>query len=405
MGDFGNSHEGLAIHEIRPICWNETGKAVTKNGHLLGLHPRLSKSLLEYCNDMGITQIMRELTMDSHCRHCSSEDDDDDDSHDDGFAQQDDYCCDIDIRLQHEYDWFIQRVDGVIWQSDMHWLSPSDAKSVEHYLQALSRAGFDDVLKAIGEHFHYTGLVAYHMSVIAVSHCTPGSLHVDVTGTGDKSINVIIPLVRYYIYQVPCDALAAVLYSRQSSITSFKTPNFLQTVPTLTRFSKNTHTYLQILANYTNDPELQVRSDAPELQIGTFKYQYNVATLVGDDCFHATNSVNYHGQEMRMAATVYLADINEHNIAALTSPYVTYPKHYPPPSQPELLWQQAKRHWNPDDPSSKLPTTTTTTTTTSSCGVAITTTTMATAVVGESQLLASKQGDEPEPAREEPAKR
>jgi hypothetical protein len=182
MGDFGNSQEDLSIGEIRHICWNETGQAVTKNGHLLGLHPRLSASLLEYCNDMGITQIMRELTMDSR-----------------DVYEQDDFCSDIDIRLLQEYDWFIQRVDGCQWQSDMHWLSPSDAKSVEHYLQAFSQAGFDDVLKTIGEHFGYTGLVAYHMSVIAVSHCTSGSLHVDVTGTGDKSINVIIPLVRYQV--------------------------------------------------------------------------------------------------------------------------------------------------------------------------------------------------------------
>jgi hypothetical protein len=112
---------------------------------------------------------------------------------------------------------------------------------------------------------------------------------------------------------------------------------------------------------------LQVRSDAPELKVGTFKYQYNVATLVGDDCYHATNAVDYHG-EMRMMATVYLADVDDDNIHAIMSKFVTYPRHYPPPAQPELLLQQAGRHWNRDDASSKLPITTTTTTAAEAAG-------------------------------------
>jgi hypothetical protein len=103
---------------------------------------------------------------------------------------------------------------------------------------------------------------------------------------------------------------------------------------------------------------LQVRGEAPDLKVGTLKYQNNVATLVGDDCFHATNAVDYHGEEMRMAATVYLADVDHDNINAIMSKFVTYPRHYPPPAHPEILLQQARKHWNRDDPSSKLPTTT-----------------------------------------------
>lgn len=132
----------------------------------------------------------------------------------------------------------------------------------------------------------------------------------------------------------------------------------------------------QILAN-TTGPELQVRGDAPDLKIGTLKYQYNVATLVGDNCFHATNSVDYHG-EMRMAATIFLADVGEDNISAIMDKYVTYPKHYPPPAQPELLLQQARKHWDRDNPSSKLPTTT------------------AAAAGGESFLVANEEEDQKE---------
>lgn len=206
MGDFGVASEGLLVGEIREIRWNETGEKVTKNGHSMGLHPRLSASLLEYCDDMGITQIMKELTIGSR---------------DTIYQHQDDFACDIDIRLfqgTNGFDWFIQRVDGVQWKSDMHWMSPSDAKSVENYLQAFGKAGFDDVLKSIGEFFGYKGLVAYHLSVIAVSNCTPGSLHVDVTGTGDRSMNVIIPLVRYCCYCCLCRKAYCRCRRRSSSI-------------------------------------------------------------------------------------------------------------------------------------------------------------------------------------------
>lgn len=89
--------------------------------------------------------------------------------------------------------------------------------------------------------------------------------------------------------------------------------------------------------------------------IGAMKYQYEVAALVGDNCYHATNAVDYHG-EMRMAATIFLADVGEDNIGAILSDYVTYAKQYPPPGQPELLLSQARAHWDRDNPRSKLPT-------------------------------------------------
>ena len=310
MGDFCVPLD-LAELEIRAIQWNDTGKTVTQNAHMIGLPPTLRESLLEYCDHMGITQIMKELTMGSiHTRshqeyqrqHPPEEDGDDELPHEVPKAILTENHTDI--RLQG-FDWYIQRADGASWKSDMHWLSPNDAVAEENYLEALSKAGFDRVLSSIGAHFGFQGLAAYHLSVIAVSHCQSGLLHVDATNTGSRAMNVIIPLV---------------------------------------------------LASDTG-PELNVQSDDTDgstQKVGKYRYQYDVAALVGDDAYHSTGAVQYHN-EMRMAATIYIADIGADNIDAILSDYVTYSQAYPPPGQPEILLRSAKKHWDCSNPSRKLP--------------------------------------------------
>ena len=77
----------------------------------------------------------------------------------------------------------------------MHWISPGDAESHNDFLKQLSLGGFDDVLKSIGEYYKLDGLVAYHLSFLAVSHCVRGYVHRDFSGTGGKAFNIIIPLM------------------------------------------------------------------------------------------------------------------------------------------------------------------------------------------------------------------
>jgi hypothetical protein len=296
----------LAEGEIRAMQWNDTGEIVTQNAHMIGLPPGLRESLLGYCDDMGITQIMKELTTghQEYRRHRRQYHQQEDGG--DALLQDAPLLLDYhtDIRLK-DFDWYIQRADRALWKSDMHWMSPSDAVAQENYLEALSQAGFDKVLRAVGDHFGFQGLVAYHLSVIAVSHCQSGSLHVDATNTGSRAMNVIIPLV---------------------------------------------------LASDTG-PELQLQSDDTDgstQNVGKYRYQYDVAALVGDDAYHGTGAVQYRN-EMRMAATVYIADIGADNIDAVLSDYVTYAQAYPPPNQPDILLRSAKKHWDSTNPSKRLP--------------------------------------------------
>ena len=190
----------------------------------------------------------------------------------------------------------------------MHWFSPGASPAHEHYLQALSVAGFDEILNGIGEYLGMDGLVAFHVTFIAVSFSNRAFLHFDVKETGAKVYNVIIPLV---------------------------------------------------LANETG-PELDLQKWSPDLPdyeqdntIGRYRYEYDVASMMGDNAHHATSACDYRNtKEMRMAATVYIADVNDANADDILNHYT---QAYPPNDDVELLKSWKARHWKKGDASRKLP--------------------------------------------------
>jgi hypothetical protein len=197
------------------------------------------------------------------------------------------------------YRWYVQRPDSH-WKSNMHWISPADNDAHEDYLRVLSAGGFDQVLNSVGTYFNLDGLSAYHVTFIAVSKCEKGYIHYDFTATGGKAFNIIIPL---------------------------------------------------ILANETG-PELDIQEDDGG-RVGRYKYELNVAAMVGDDALHATSAVDYlSANEMRMAATVYIADINADNIESIMNDFT---QAYPPKGDLDFLLNQAGQHWSPIDKSKRLP--------------------------------------------------
>lgn len=279
MGDFQLPQ--LKPGQIENIRWSEDGSIVTPNAYVIGLSPTLRHELLAYCDRLGITEMFRKLTYRGNPLEAGT---------------------DEEVVLQG-LNWFVQRPRS-FWNSNMHWISPLDADAHEDYLRALSVAGFDDVLKQIGESFGFEGLAAYHVTFIAVSHCTQGYLHYDITNSGAKVFNVIIPL---------------------------------------------------ILANETG-PELDLQASHSANKgerVGRLRYQYDVASMMGDDAHHATSAADYRlDKEMRMAATVYIADINEGNIDAILKDYT---QHYPPQDRPDLLLSMAGQHWHRKNPKARLP--------------------------------------------------
>jgi hypothetical protein len=211
MGDFIPSP--LKPGEMEVIRWANSGDIVTPNAYRLGFDSRFRETLVDYCNKLGITDYFRHVTVGGNAAPIGT---------------------DTYITLNGD-QWFLQRPDKN-WRSNLQWISPGDEASQQSYIEALSAAGFDDILAKIGENLGMDGLVAFHVTFIGVSHSTEGFMHYDVTETGRKAFNVIIPL---------------------------------------------------ILANDTG-PELDLQEseevdDDGELLVGRYRYEYDVASMLGDD--------------------------------------------------------------------------------------------------------------------------
>jgi hypothetical protein len=264
---------------ITPVRWQSTGEPVSPHSYRLGLDPKLTETLLEFCDETGITETFWSMLVDDNPLDPGS------------FAK---------IRLRDHY-WYIQR-PGLKWASNTHWISPFDESTHIEFLKALSKGGFDKVLDFIGNKFGFDGLVAYHLSFIGVSHCTKGYMHNDITGVEGKGFNLIIPLM---------------------------------------------------LAT-DSGPELELEQWDNQAIIGRYKYRLNEANMVGDSVAHATAACDYIAQgEMRMAATVYIADVNAENVHQVAA-YFT--QNYPPQDDFRHLLERAGSHWRKDDPSKRLPT-------------------------------------------------
>jgi len=190
--------------------------------------------------------------------------------------------------------WYAQR-PAKKWKSDMHWISPANEETHEAYLKLINENGFLSVLNYIGDKLGLDSLVAYHLTFIVVSHCERGFLHHDTTGTDGKVFNVIIPM------------------------------EMVDGSP----------------------PELIITKFDDDHVKGRLKYQTNVAVLIGDDARHATSECDYRDEPgaMRLAATVYIADINEDNAESIASGTLT--QAFPLPDVDWLLSQRA-RHWERD---------------------------------------------------------
>lgn len=176
QGDFMT--DPLPTGITAPIRWKDPPHdIVTPWGFRVGLHETLRTVLLEYCNRLGITDILRHVTLAGN-----------------GLEPGTSMHLGIDGGDGITYEWYLQR-PAANWRSNLHWLSPGGAAAHEHYLQALSAAGFDDILDGIGRHLNMDGLVAFHVTFIAVTFSNRGYLHYDVQRTGGKVYNVIIPLI------------------------------------------------------------------------------------------------------------------------------------------------------------------------------------------------------------------
>ena len=105
---------------------------------------------------------------------------------------------------------------------------------------------------------------------------------------------------------------------------------------------------IPLISAKKSGPELDLRDYSTE-EIGRYRYEPNAAILQGDNANHGTSAVHYM-DEFRMGVAIYVGDLSDDSIFG----ELGFTQHYPPPEY-DLLRSWNGIHWNPSDPSKKLP--------------------------------------------------
>ena len=273
-GDFVVPKKKLEAGEMFPMMWREDGSQTTPYAFQVGLPPELTTELLNYCDELTMTDLFRDLVGENPIEALET-----------GQGPNGKF-----VTLADGNNWYAQRPDKK-WESNMHWIGPADEKTHEEYIKVLAKGNLDAVLDGMGKYLGLDSLVAYHLTFLAVSYSEKGYIHRDTHSTGGSVYNIIIPLI--------LDDEAV--------------------------------------------PELEMSDWWDESKTGSLKYQIGSASMMGDDAMHGTQACDYREKKgMRMAATVYVADINEANYKHITSSTLT--QIFPLPDD-DWLWAQRGRHW------------------------------------------------------------
>jgi hypothetical protein len=183
FGDFQTPK--LAPGEITHIRWREDegGQVVTPNAYMIGMKPQVRHTMLQYAQDMGIVEILKNVTVGGNNVPRGH----------DKFLELTTTTTNTESLSSstrtETTKWVVQ--GPKYWRSsDFHWFSPHEVSAHDTFLRALSAAGFDEILRSIGVHFGFKGIACYHVSFLAVSHCEAGYPHFDFKHTMPKSNNV-----------------------------------------------------------------------------------------------------------------------------------------------------------------------------------------------------------------------
>jgi hypothetical protein len=238
----------VEVGEVAPVRWKDNDEIIHPMAFRIGLPSHTRDTLKKFAVDYGIEEFYRTITIG-------------------GNALTPGYATDFELKKGDH--WMIYRPNKD-WTSNLQWLFTNSDEAERKYMSVLKEAGFDEVLDGIGKAMGFKGLTAFHFAFIGVSHSAKGHKHADVTGTGNRTFNVIIPLQ---------------------------------------------------LANETG-PELEFTQALPDgtIKVGRYKYEYGVGQMIGDSAIHATSGADYRpNKEFRYAASIYVCDIGEDNVDAVSS--------------------------------------------------------------------------------------
>jgi hypothetical protein len=230
--------------ELTPVVWKHNGKQFT-NAYHLGLPKGFSQKMLDYSKDNGILSIFEKVLKE---RVLNS---------DEWFV----FNATSNSSSVTAGQFFAQRYKSTVWDFNMHYIAAWDDVARRSFLSQIGKAGFDEVMNGIGNHFGLDSLTCFHTSYMGVSECDSSFTHTDIYATDNKAYNIIWPIV-------------------------------------LVDGSK---------------PELNLQADDANTVI-SIKYEYDSAVLMGDWGYHYTSAIEgYTGDQKRVVVGMYCGQLDEHS--------------------------------------------------------------------------------------------
>jgi hypothetical protein len=181
--------------------------------------------------------------------------------------------------------------DGNWQNSNLHWVDVADEENFEESMKVLKRGGFDKILEAIGSDFESDGLMIAGMGFILLSHSNGSDLHRDNPGGGKDFFDLLFPLI------LPEDDVS----------------------------------------------QLYIGDDISQDRAAPLNLQPDEAILLGMDTWHKTGDCDYRKNNgLRVAVSVYVADVNEDNVELVASDGTAL---FPVPGQEDWFLAQKGRFW------------------------------------------------------------
>lgn len=267
----------LEVGEVREIRLN-TGELISENIFRVGLPGGFADKMEAWARDWGLIEVLEHYILNGKSLAKGGEE----------------------RFLVNGAQWWTRRFDGY-WHSDMHYITPNDDISNQHFMNALAEAGFDKVVSGIGHSLGLEKLTCFYASLIAVSHCTRSYMHSD--SNYKEVFNLIFPLS--------------------------------QVNETL--------------------PELTIGADDEAGPWVPYRYERDNAVLLGLDGQHGTAPCDYRGRnEMRVVMSIYMGDFTN---ADVLNTYVDEWEDPPYPGVKDANLRAAlsqRVHWSKTDPSAKV---------------------------------------------------
>jgi hypothetical protein len=248
--------------EVVPMTWAHNGKPVSsKYAYVVGMEKGFSDKFLNYSEEVGVIELYRKLLTEQEGYILPS----------DGFRVYTPSTLVNDTIRGNEMEFFAHRYKSESYNFNMHFVAAWEESARKDMLRAVGDAGLDLAIHGIGERFGYDNLTCFHSSYMGVTQAGGGMVHSDIYATGDKSWNIVFPLI---------------------------------TVE-------------------GSDPELSIISENMNTVVGV-NYLKDVAYMMGDFGYHQTRpkrDTYDNGVPMRVVFGIYCSQIDKTNIAMIRHVY------------------------------------------------------------------------------------